>query len=473
MRSKKNTTSIKYMMKKYFSLIVAVAIGFHAIAQSLPDNVWVKYNSATTQRNKSLLLWNYLQSKLIEDSMKSILELQKRFREKHDETGVDFIRLAIATAITRNGDYTTSLTMSLPVLASFEKRKDTTGIICALRRISNCYEFALNFEQAVIWAKKTLPYAIALKDEIELSNSYNDIGATYAKANMPDSGLVYAQQAVNIDMRMNNEDNLPFSLSTLAENYITNKNFDLALPFLRKALLIAPKENPWSVAWTELDLAQAFRGLKSYDSAVYYAQHSNEISLRNSIKETLLKSYEVIYRVYEETHRADSANKYFRLTAVTKDSLYAIEKINVSQNINFQVQLRQQEIESEKEKAEEERKTNIQFAAIAIGLISFIILFLSLSQTIIVREKFIKFFGILGLLAVFEFINLYIHPYLSRITNNSPVFMLVILIVIGALLIPLHHRLEKWITKIMVEKNQRVRLTAAKKTIEQLGKNNN
>jgi hypothetical protein len=46
--------------------------------------------------------------------------------------------------------------------------------------------------------------------------------------------------------------------------------------------------------------------------------------------------------------------------------------------------------------------------------------------------------------------------------------MLVVLIAIGALLIPLHHKLEKWITKIMVEKNKKIRLEAAKKTIQQL-----
>ena len=74
----------------------------------------------------------------------------------------------------------------------------------------------------------------------------------------------------------------------------------------------------------------------------------------------------------------------------------------------------------------------------------------------------------MGLLAVFEFINLFIHPYLSRVTNDSPVLMLLVLIAIGALLIPLHHRLEKWITKIMVGKNRKIRLAAAKKTIQQL-----
>ena len=111
---------------------------------------------------------------------------------------------------------------------------------------------------------------------------------------------------------------------------------------------------------------------------------------------------------------------------------------------------------------------NFCFTIIAIGLITFVILFLVLSRSIIVKQKFIEFFAILGLLAVFEFINLFIHPYLAHATNHSPVLMLIILIAIGALLIPLHHKLEKWITKIMIEKNKTIRLEAAKKTIAKL-----
>ena len=103
-----------------------------------------------------------------------------------------------------------------------------------------------------------------------------------------------------------------------------------------------------------------------------------------------------------------------------------------------------------------------------VAIITFLILFFTLSRSIIVKEKFIEFFGILGLLAVFEFINLFISPYLASATNDSPILMLIMLITIGTLLIPMHHKLEKWITIIMVVKNRKIRLAAAHKPIEKL-----
>jgi hypothetical protein len=50
--------------------------------------------------------------------------------------------------------------------------------------------------------------------------------------------------------------------------------------------------------------------------------------------------------------------------------------------------------------------------------------------------------------------------------------MLLALVCIAALLVPLHHKLEKWTTHKLVEKNKQVRLAAAKRTIEELESKN-
>jgi len=462
-------------MKKIFLLLFIISVVV-ATGQDLPlpDSVINHYHSLPAKNKRSAYLLNYLASfSWDSSSISKLLKIQLYFKQQNDEAASDLVQLAIASRINRNGDYNTSLNMSLPVLSSCEDRKDTFGILYALRRISNCYEFANNFGQAVFWAKKTIPYVIALRDETELSNSYNDIGATYAKAMMVDSGLYYAQQAVNIDLKLNNESNLSFSLSTLAENYIAGKNYDLALPFLKKALVYAEaSSSAWSTAYTELDLAQAYLGLKNYDSTVHYAQYCIRLSKNNDLKETLFKSYEILDKAFETTNRPDSANKYFRLATAIKDSIYTIEKLNASQATGFREQLRQQELAADKLKAENQRKQNIQYALLALGIISFFIFFLLLSRRVITNVKIIEFLSVVALLIVFEFLNLLLHPFLEKVTNHSPALMLLALVAIAALLVPLHHKLEKWATHRLVEKNKQIRLAAAKKTIEQLEKHN-
>jgi hypothetical protein len=58
----------------------------------------------------------------------------------------------------------------------------------------------------------------------------------------------------------------------------------------------------------------------------------------------------------------------------TKERVFSNEKINRLQTLEFNEQIRQQELASEKAKSEEERKQNIQYALIAIGLVTLIIL---------------------------------------------------------------------------------------------------
>ena len=94
--------------------------------------------------------------------------------------------------------------------------------------------------------------------------------------------------------------------------------------------------------------------------------------------------------------------------------------------------------------------------------------FLFLSHSIVANQKLIRFFGVVALLLVFEFINLYLHPYLAHATNDSPLLMLLVMVCIASMLVPVHHWLEKWITHQLVEKNKKIRLASAKKTIQQL-----
>jgi hypothetical protein len=146
-----------------------------------------------------------------------------------------------------------------------------------------------------------------------------------------------------------------------------------------------------------------------------------------------------------------------------RDSIFSQQTFNKVQALAFNEELQSKAIL-------EERTENIQYALIALGIVVFITLFLLLSRTVMVNEKLISFFIILGLLIVFEFINLLIHPWLASVTGQSPALMLLALVIIAALLIPLHHRLEKWTKEKMIGKNKAIRLAAAKKTIDKLEK---
>jgi hypothetical protein len=209
------------------------------------------------------------------------------------------------------------------------------------------------------------------------------------------------------------------------------------------------------------------------DSALFYVRKTIKEGTQLSFQEQVLEAATIAKNIYKSNGLKDSAFYYQELVTEARDSLYNQEKIRAVQNLTFNEQLRQLDLEAKSLREKEERKHNLQYAAIALGIVTFVVLFFLFSNSIIANQRLIKFLGILALLIVFEFLNLLLHPFLDRITNHQPVLMLLAMVCIAALLIPLHHKLEHWITHKMVEKNKKIRLAAAKKTIATLEGTNN
>ena len=174
--------------------------------------------------------------------------------------------------------------------------------------------------------------------------------------------------------------------------------------------------------------------------------------------------------LFDKLNQTDSAYYYSKVESGIRELIFNQDNQNTIQALAFKEQLRNIEDKAKKNEEALQRKQNIQYSLIALGIITLLILYLLLSRSFITNTKLIEFFGVVALLIVFEFLNLLLHPFLERITNHSPVLMLLALVCIAALLVPLHHKVEKWATAKLVEKNKKIRLAAAKKTIEQLEK---
>jgi len=326
------------------------------------------------------------------------------------------------------------------------------------------YRFALDY----LFKAKSL--AEKINNKLSLSIVLCEIGLAYMNLNKIDSARIFTQQAYDEAYKINSARMIGTSLnimgnihSVTGQNTLALEYFRLSVPYLEKAEIYD------GLSHTKMGMAKLLQKNGQYDSAFIYASQSFLSAKENGFTQEVHDASEFLSTYYRNKRNLDSAFHYQDISKSAYDSLFSQQKMMQLQSLAFDEKLRQQEITMAELKSEEIRNHNLQFTAIAIGLITFTILFFLLSHSIIVKTKFIEFFGILGLLAVFEFINLLIHPYLAHATNDSPLLMLGMLIGIAALLIPLHHKLEKWVTNIMVEKNKKIRLVSAKKTIERLG----
>jgi len=284
-----------------------------------------------------------------------------------------------------------------------------------------------------------------------------------------DSALYYARKADVLKVPGLD----PFGYSNfqlvLASVHAARGENDLAEPYFKRALAVADSsELPEPLLNAAAGYAKLLVGQGRAAEALGWARKGYEATEHTRQPGFLVKSIMALSDAFAANGMTDSSLVYSQLAHAWRDSLTALQNKSQLQNHLFTQELKDLEDAKAREEAREERSHNIQFGIIALIVITLGIFLLVLSRTAVVGAKAIKNLSLIALLLFFEFINLLVHPMLGEITHHSPLLLLLCMAAIAGLLIPLHHRMEHFITNMLVSKNNRVRLEAARRTIEEL-----
>ena len=337
--------------------------------------------------------------------------------------------------------------------------------------LGHIYKDQADYAKAYYYYKLTADIGERIKYDKAVEWGYSNLSDVYLNLNKLDSALMYSQRDYEISMRIHYVDYIGYTYLSLGNIQGQMRNNALAVGYYDMAIAEGLKiQSPKLLNWTYSAKAVFFNNINQNDSSIFYAKKAVAIVENTVFTNLSIKPAKLLLSLYKNNN-CDSALKYSEIYRIAHDSLFSTKTIQQTQLMTFENELHQQEIAVEEIKTEDQRKQNIQYALIALGIISLISLYLLLSRSFITNTKLIEFFGVVALLIVFEFLNLLLHPFLERVTHHSPILMLLALVCIAALLVPLHHKVEKWATAKLVEKNKQIRLAAAKKTIEQLENN--
>jgi tetratricopeptide (TPR) repeat protein len=327
-----------------------------------------------------------------------------------------------------------------------------------------------DFEKAESYNKAAMEAGSKYETDIISVCAVNDMGTIYLAMGKIDSALVYTQKAYEMAIKSGINYWLTSTYLQFGSIHAAMKNSSLALNYWNLALNEANRiGSPKFVSTAYNAMAQFYYTSNQPDSAKLYATRAIS-SVNNTAFYTLnVDPAKLLLNIYRNSN-VDSAFKYSEIYRTANDSLFNIRTLQQAQLMAVEEEARLAELKYEEEKSDEARKTNLEYTFIAIGIVSFFMIFLVFSRSYITNPKIIEFLSVIALLIVFEFFNLLIHPLLEKVTHHSPILMLLALVLLAALLIPLHHKLEHWAVHKLIEKNKQSRLEAAKKTIEQLEK---
>ncbi|MGN6394817.1 MAG: tetratricopeptide repeat protein [Mucilaginibacter sp.] len=371
-------------------------------------------------------------------------------RNAHNETAEAISLNRLGVVLWKNGKYDRALQCLLASLKIREARKDLRGQLACLNNIGILYSDQNENTKALTYHFKAKAIAESLRDKKRLSIVLSNIGNCYSKLNKIVLALTYEMNAYTLQQNLPDHTMLPSTLSILGDIYYKMNHRALALDYYRLSAIYAISNNNWSdLADTYNSIALLYKNSSQVDSSTFYAKKALSAAQQSAYPIGIYNASNTLAQLY--SGKNDHLELfYFKTATAAKDSMFNAEKIKQIQIMSFNEATRQAEIAEEKQREADERINNLQLIGIAIFIPSlfFAVLLLSKSK---IHRRVIEFLSVLSLLLTFEFITLFIHPFVQLISNHLPIIELAILVVLASVLVPLHHRLTHWMHEKLVQ----------------------
>ncbi len=240
-----------------------------------------------------------------------------------------------------------------------------------------------------------------------------------------DSARYFAEQGYNLAVKQRDTSNIGGALNVLGNTYSKMQQSAIAMDNYKLGIFYSGIANDQTtICESSLGMAKLFLQAGLNDSCLHYAKISLAIAKQEHNSLYIMNACNFLAGYYKLIHVVDSAYAYLSAMIVVKDSIFNQERTAQIQSLSFDESMRQKEIAAKQSAENLEHKNNLQVLGITAGIIILISLFFVLSQSFIVHERWIKFLDIIGFLVVFEYFYIFIDPYVIKITNESPIWML-------------------------------------------------
>ena len=343
------------------------------------------------------------------------------------------------------GNYTASLNNYMQKLKIEEKRNSVRNYASALNNIGLIYILLSDYKSALsyLYRADSTVNAVGGQAKQDLQNNIlTNLGETFYRMKNSDSAKYYFSEALNIASQNKNDFYLGTAFLGLGNVYAGDGKDSTALINYRRALgLLNDGTNNDMLCETALGFANVFQKNAQYDSVLHYAILAFNIALRDGFLSRELDAANFLSHFYKNKKKFDSAFVYMEKAGILQDSLKGQAKTREAMIISSNEQIRQAEMAEQKLRDKQTRLQQLQILTICIFIPVFFIITVAVSR-IRIHRNVVRFMGVVSLLLFFEFIILLLHPLIEKLMHHNKVLELLVLVFIGAGLVPLHHRLE-------------------------------
>lgn len=412
---------------------------------SITARVHFEYGSVYLLKNEKILsLKNYMSGiRLAEDEKNPNLLRAGYLKLSEFYAAIDDLDKAI--------DYQTK---ALHKLEFIKTGQTPYSKVQDLVKIGDLYMTKKSHELAMTFFEKSLNLADSLKFEPIKAIAYRSIVNNYLVAKQPKKALDYFNNHPQLKKFLESVNFGHFIDQSYGYIHTQIGNYDSAkyyytkvAPFFNNAVNI---NNQYSYYF---QLGMLHKKTKEYDKSLEYFLKANEFANTIGEMETMRLVATELDSLYQAKGDYRQAFIYSSLNYKYKDSLDKLGKAKDLMQIEVaDEQQRQDRID--KEKLETKRKRdNIQYLLITIGIVSLFVLMVMMGM-FKVSATTIKMIGFFSFLMFFEFIFLIFKKNIYSFTNGEPWKDLAFMILLAAILLPLHHWVEHKVIHYLTSHNR-------------------
>ncbi|MCW3114819.1 MAG: multi-sensor signal transduction histidine kinase [Segetibacter sp.] len=357
-------------MKVVSSLLVFVLMFTCASSQLNVDSLKKELAIAKEDTNKAkilLRLCSYYQWRIPDSSILYAMQgipLAEKLNFEKAQLGMYG---CMGEALSGKGNFSLSLETKLKSLKLAEKTGDERTIAWAYAGIGTVYFYSHDYKNALTYFIKTKNFPKAFHQSEK--NFTGFIGETYFHLTQLDSAFKYIKRAYELD-QLDPQWSVPYYY--MAKIYAKRNDYAKAIDFYRTGLNL--RVPSLDLINGNKGIAEIFKNIRLFDSAVYYARKALVIAQGQSFENEVIEASSILKDVYKEMNFTDSAFKYQELMLAAKDSVYGQEKVKQMQNLSFNEQLRQQELLAQQQQYQNKVKTYVLIATVIVFVIIALIL---------------------------------------------------------------------------------------------------
>ena len=243
-----------------------------------------------------------------------------------------------------------------------ERLNDMENLAVDINAIGKIYEMWRMFDKALEFFFKSLDIAQGLNNLDQVTVRMASIASVYKSQQKFDLALEWLQKSLAIEIELNNEIRKGYRLDQIGEIYTMMGKYSQAEDYLLQALNIFQENKVFvseSIVLNHLALNYFKKG--DVKSAVTHYNQSLAIAKRVGFSNMILKNYQELSVLYEQSGSLAKALEHYKLFFVLKDSVY--NQRAQQQLMDFQVKYETEQKEKElallnQEKLVQELKLN-------------------------------------------------------------------------------------------------------------------